>query len=441
MSVQSQKNLCIQLAGFDLDAPGGAQAKGVVIAPDYVAGMSVGIRMMTEQECLQGFRSKRSAQENAKFFRARPTIEKWANGYTVGRNTIDPMNIGGLMMFHGCTFDRDNSTDELPVYKAEYAENYGNDMNRAVLYGSGRVNVREYNGRTYANLELLHIQDAVEVKSLDDVANFYAERMTGAADHLFQQDVRLESIGALRLIKDGGKVVARPFYVPSEQVEGKDANGNSVKVRVPGDAMNAMDHAFVQGQQAGGFFKVVAAALDPQRIDGLENDEQKRQASAIRRELEAGTTKVEMINGVKIDIIGDTLDLLLTEKTQLNRQMNKAMIRPAAREGEPEPAAVPGFVRMTVAVAVGKSRAVDQAPGVIVSKFANDEFAKPYSLAHIPTAMSKTAYAKEREQKSVQEAEHAASVGGVSQSEPDFSRAAEDDHKKVMAMEDNSPSP
>lgn len=76
-----------------------------------------------------------------------------------------------------------------------------------------------------------------------------------------------------------------------------------------------------------------------------------------------------------------------------------------------------------------------------MSKFANDEFAKPYSLAHIPTAMSKTAYAKEREQKSVQEAEHAASVGGVSQSEPDFSRAAEDDHKKVMAMEDNSPSP
>lgn len=441
MSYPSQKNLCIQLAGFDLDAPGGAQAKGIVIAPDYVAGMSVGIRLMTDQECLQGFRKERSTQDNAKFFKARPTIEKFAKGYTVGRNAIDPMNIGGLMMFHGCTFDRDNSSDELPVYKAEYAENYGNDMNRAVLYGSGRVNVREYNGRTFANLELLHIQDAVEVKSLEDIQNFYAERMTGSADHLFQRDVRLESIGALRLVKDGGKVVARSFYVPSVEVDGKDADGNTLKVRVPGDALNAMDHAFVQGQQAGGFFKVVAAALDPTHMNSLGSDEQKRQANALRLELEDGTTKIEMIHGVKMDIIGDTLDLMLKEKTQLNRQMTKALIVPAARQGEPDPAPVPGYVRMTVAIAVGKSRAVDQAPGVIVAKFANDEFAKPYSLAHIPTAMSKTAYAKEREQQSVREAENAARNGGVSQFEPDVTQAAEAEHQKNLVMEDNSPSP
>ena len=75
-----QANIALQITGHDLTAPNGGYVYGTVRAPDWMAGDEIAVRLTTPEEGVATFRSKYSAEANAKFERTRPTIQTQGPG-------------------------------------------------------------------------------------------------------------------------------------------------------------------------------------------------------------------------------------------------------------------------------------------------------------------------------------------------------------------------
>lgn len=371
-----QSNLCIQLSGFDLDAPNGGYANGVVVAPAHRMGEEVSIRMMTQEEALAGFRQKYDEKANKKFFKNAPTIEGWAKGFNVGANTIPPMEVGGYMQFTGCTRDAQASVDGVNVYKAQYSENYGNDLGRGVIHGMGRY--VERNG--FAALEVMRVDEAQVIKSVDDLRNFYAEHMVA---ELPDQPVQREPLAVLRIATlEGpykGATKACMLYVP------KDKNADYT----PFSAEQAFTDAFVEGKQAKGLASIVAAALDDDLMQALPEDF-RRDAQYLKNDLNSGKKAIEMIAGDRFPVVGTTLESLQKEGSKMNRYVQKGILK--AESGD----TYPGFVAMTVATAYGVEPDNGGKANIILSKFANDEWALPWTMGNMPTSHVASKFVQER---------------------------------------------
>eukprot|EP01035_Chromulina_nebulosa_P005664 gene5664-7687_t len=173
-----QANICLQISGHDLTAPNGGVVHGVVVSPHWLEGDQVQVRLTNEAESVATFRKDRSPAENQKFFRTRPTIEKLMNGFKVGRNDIPPMNEGGYLMMYSATKDHDATVEGQPqVWKAQYADNFGNDPSYSVRNAFTRVRVEEATEKSSArgSVEMLFPGDARLIKSIDDLRAFYAD--------------------------------------------------------------------------------------------------------------------------------------------------------------------------------------------------------------------------------------------------------------------------
>lgn len=411
-----QTNLCLQVSGFDLTHPAGPVAKGIVVGHPMMEGEEVSVRLYKREEAEVSYFSAKPKNWLDTHFSRRPSIENFSNGFKVGRNVIPPMEPGALLMLHGCIKDwdamPDGSTER--VWKSQYAESFTKTPESVVLYGAGKVDVREYGGKTFANLDLLKVADAVVIQTNDDVVKFYADYMepttTVGAGSLNVENIATSPIANFRLVNERtGQQWSAFAYNQSVKKEFQTDEGPK-QFSVPGDMADSYLAAFVQGTQSQGKLKLLGAALSPELFDALDDESIKADAAVLRDRLQSGELKIEAIPGLRIPIVGTSLEELLGEGTQLNRAFNETFmpIENAARQRE----FVPGFMPMTVSVMPGKSPVEGQPRGVIVSKFVNDENARPRSMNLLRTNNWVPDFTREREQAQAQRAEQAAAKGG-----------------------------
>src|ERR1035437_238044 len=365
-----QANLCLQIVGWDAAAPKGGVVKGVVRTPDWLAGEEVALRLQSVEEGAETFRKGKTAAENLKFDKTRPSISKLMSGFKVGKNDIEPMQVGGLLMAFGAIKDVAASVDGGPVtWKAQYIRNYGNDSSRDVLYGLVKVHVDagDANRRPRASLDLLSPRDSRLINSIDDFRKFYDECMVGQFD-----GVEHHANAAIRLIApDGNQVKSLMTYsvynkvsVPSK-VEGDEP----IEISVPATAEQTWKEAVEDGKQAKGMLKLIAAALsgDSSKLD----PSQARMAQALKADLASGKLKIEAIPGRRLPIVGTSLDDVLDESNHLYKEARKCLV---AQDGSDNK--VPGFVRVSVGVMVSAPDGGNRPDSMIVTQFAADAFVK-----------------------------------------------------------------
>jgi len=226
-----QANICIEVTGYDLAAPDGARVLGIARAPAWAQGQEFSIRLQNEQESKETFRKGKDAKANDKFFKTRPSIENLANGYKVGKNTVEPMQEGGFLMLYGCVRDGKTNDGEPQRFKAQYPQNFGNDPSRSVMAGMARITYREErveNGRTFGargQMEILSPEHAAMITSIDGLRNFYADFMAGEVN-----GVQYDGMVALRLVED---LPAEPGKDVRSQVYTGFAYAAKSEVQVP----------------------------------------------------------------------------------------------------------------------------------------------------------------------------------------------------------------
>lgn len=411
-----QTNLCLQISGHDLSAPNGGVVQGVVVAPAWLAGDQVAVRLMNEAESMATFRKDRTPTENRKFFdKSRPTIEKLMTGFKVGRNDIPAMNAGGYLMMYGCTKDHDAFVEGQPtVWKAQYAENYGNDPSRDILHGVARVSIEPAteNSRAYGNIDILFPRAASLVQSIDDLRGFFEDCMDGqlnGTEHNAQ--------AVIRLIANNGDVKSFFTYSARQEVQFTGEDGQARTVKVPASAAQTWKEAVEDGVQAKGGIKMIAAALSGD-YKGLSPD-LARSAQAINADLASGELKIEAMPGRRIPLVGDSLEWAMDPSNKLSRQAKRCEMKQEdpRNPGEQNARTVLGYVGMTVGVMAMTPRADGLAEPLIVTKFSADEFAKAKSVKYIVTENFQPAYSRDRDQKAANEAVAAGTQGGVPQSE------------------------
>lgn len=430
-----QTNICLQISGHDLTAPNGGVVHGVVVAPGWLAGDEISARLTNEAESLATFRKEHTPAENKKFFKNRPTIEKMLTGFRVGANEIPPMTVGGYMMLYSATKDHDATVEGQPkVWKAQYAENFGNEATHEVRHAFTRVNLEAETENLPArgSVEMLFPADARLIKDLDDLRGFYADCMDGQLG-----DVEHNANAALRLIAPGGEVKTFMTYSARQEVQIQDSDGNPLTVKVAASHEQTWKEAVVDGTQAKGALKLIAAALSG-NFEGLQGG-QADLAKQLAGEFERGEVKLEAIPGRRIPLVGASLEWALTPGNKLERQAKKclATIEDAGNPGQAR--TVPGFVPMTVSLMCMPARAEGLPERQIVAKFAADEFAKARTVSYIPTANVETRYSQERDLKAAEASVAAAEQGGIAASSyeppeiPDHEAALEGESQALAA--------
>lgn len=414
-----QTNICLQIRGHDPSAPHGGTVHGVVVAPAWLAGEEVGVRLMNEAESVATFRKDRSPAENRKFFdKSRPTIDKLMNGFQVGRNQIPAMGEGGFLMMYGCTKDVVSKEQGVPtVWKAQYAENFGNDAGRRILYpGLGRVTVNEATEThsAYGNLDMLYPQFATTIQSIDDLRQFFDVCMDGQHD-----GTEHNAQSVIRAITPGGDVKSFFTYSAKAKVEREDGT----TFNVPASAAQTWKEAVEEGVQAKGAIKVIAAALKGDYA-GL-SAEHAGMAKGLNADLAAGTIMLEAIPGRRIPLVGDSLEWVMDPGNKLSKAAARCNMKVEDGQSPDGFRMVKGFVGMTVGVMERGPRAPGLPEAIIVTKFAVDEFAKAKGPSFIPTENFKPAYTQRVDQAAEQAAANAAAQGGVSQTEYDDPRGDE----------------
>jgi hypothetical protein len=418
---ERQMNICMKLQKFDMSVPHGGAAIGEIVSPAWLQGQVVPIRMLDVQESKDSFRSGYDQKSNDQFFRRRASLQQFQDGYVVGRNHIDPMQAGGFIMFHGCTFDRELSTAEAPMWKAQYIENYGHEQDRAILQGAGRVSVREHEGATYANLDLLHVDDSQFVFSMSDVTRFYEENMKGIDADMGNEGAKLNAtkypLALVRIAYSNGSSKSGLAYTERVEQIVKDSEGQDLKIKVPGNHLDAMAAAFVSGKQGNGFFQMIGGALSDEVLKSVP-EELQPMSLALRKDIDADRARIEMIPGARIPIVGKSLDDLMNEKHQLNRVAAKCWAKVEGRDGQPAQSVL-GYIKMTVGVMTGKASIPGVAPNFIVTKFTEDEFAKARSANMLQTPLFNPVFTQQREHEANQRAQAAAQMGGVPHTDPE----------------------
>lgn len=421
-----QANICIRISGSDLSAAHGGVVNGVVVAPGWMAGDEVKVRLMNEQESVETFRKKFDEATNKKFFaKGRPTVASLMGGYKVGSNHVTAMKEGGFLMCYGATKDeamtKQGGEGAPTVWRAQFMENFGNDLSRSVLHGAARVTVDQAPGRApRGHIDLLDTRGAVEITNIDELRSFFGEHMEGQRDGV---EVNCNSL--IRIFSPDGNQV-KPFWVysPRQKHEVEAADGSKVGVSIADTAEAAWNEAIVEGKQARGLGKVVAAALQND-FTGLEG-KHLEQATSLRKELEAGTLKIEAVPGRRIPLVGKSLEDVMDDGSKLNRAANACVI-----QTENNGIAF-GFVPMAVGTMTNRKSGLsgNLPDGTIVTKFTADEFAKARDLEHLATAVLRPVFTKKREEEQEQVAAQAALEGSVQAS--DFQEA---DADQVMGSE------
>lgn len=409
-----QANICIQIRDFDLSAPGGAAVIGIARSPAFLEGQEVSIRLQNENESLATFRKDKDGKANEKFFRTRPTIEKLHDGYRVGRNDVPAMQPGGFLMMYGCLRDGRAPEGSPEQWKAQYPENFGNDMNRDVFAGVGRVTVRdarEEGGRSYkasGKIELLSPADARLVSSLEELKGFYDDWMVGD-----RGGVQNDAMAALRICDKATNTVKSCFvFTPRVPVEVPDVqNGGMREIKIPGNSEAARS----QLKQSDGLQKIIYLAL-AKDFSGLESSDKKvsdtaRFAKMLAGELESGKLTLEAIPGMVIPLVGDSLEEAMDPASKLGRVAQRSWYKkdPSASAGAKDNMAN-GFVRMTVGIMT--SEVVGAPQSVIATRFAADANAYAYGINNVRTANVSPAFGKQRDQQAEQQSEQAAAAGG-----------------------------
>jgi len=407
-----QTNICLQISGHDLTAPNGGVVQGVVVAPPWLEGDRVQVRLTNEAESVATFRKDRSAAENQKFFRTRPTIEKLVNGYKVGRNDVPPMIEGGYLMLYSATKDHDATVEGQPqVWKAQYADNFGNDPSYSVRHAFTRVRVEEATEKTPArgSVEMLFPSDARLINTIDELRGFYADCMDGQL-----HGVEHNANAVLRLIAPGGEVKTFMTYSARQEVQIQDADGNPLTVKVPASHEQTWKEAVVDGAQAKGGVKLIAAALSG-NFEGLQGKEADL-AKQLAGEFQRGEVKLEAIPGRRVPLVGASLEWALEPGNKLERQAKRCLAKVEDGQNPGQTRTVPGFVAMTVSLITMPPRAEGMPERQIIAKFAADEFAKARTVSYIPTENVKTQYSQERDLKSAEASAAAAEKGGIAAS-------------------------
>lgn len=428
-----QTNIAIQITGQDLSAPNGGVVHGIVRAPEWLAGDEVSVRLMNEQEGLETFRKKYTPAENRKFFdKSRPTIAKLMTGFKVGKNDIEPMQVGGYLMFFGATKDMAATKEGSPtVWKAQYPENYGNDSSRDVLHGLARVTVDHggENRRPRSYLDILFPNQATEIKSIDDLRAFYDEHMEGQVNGV---DTNAQSVFRLVTSDDQVKTLfsysARNTLEIPAAVDGEPAR----RVSVSASAEQTWKEGVVEGKHGKGLLRVVAAALGGA---GLTIDPaQTGMVEKLKADLAAGTIRIEGIPGRRIPVIGSSLDDVLDPDTRLAKQAQKCLVAVTGRDDK-----VPGFVKMTVGTMTSTPKGGGNLPDTtIVTKFAADEFAKARTVDYVATPNYSPRFTADRDAEANQAAEAAAAAGGQEHSPLEEPAMAGGDEPEAAAEQDRS---
>lgn len=401
-----QANICIEVTGYDLAAPDGARVLGIARAPAWAQGQEFSIRLQNEQESKETFRKGKDAKANDKFFKTRPSIENLANGYKVGKNTVEPMQEGGFLMLYGCVRDGKTNDGEPQRFKAQYPQNFGNDPSRSVMAGVARITYREErveNGRTFGargQMEILSPEHAAMITSIDGLRNFYADFMAGEVN-----GVQYDGMVALRLVEDlpaePGKDVRSQVYTGFAYAAKSEvqvpAGEETRTIRVPASAEESF--AALAGRE--GVSRLVYAALSGER-EGLEAKEA-QQADQIAADLAAGALRVEAIPGRVLPIVGDSLEEVMDKESMLGKNASRCQYQ--TEDGK----SLNGFVRLTTGV---MTKAQDGAPdSIIVTRFATDVGAKGMSINSVVTPNVKPVWGQSRERAAEQAAAKAAEQG------------------------------
>lgn len=421
-----QTNITLQVQQFDLSAPNGGVVRGRVLTPPHMAGQETAIRLLTQEECNNGFLAGKDPRKKAAFHNRRPTVEGYANGWSLGKDrNVDPFPVGGIMMFHGATIDQEASTQDSPVWKAEYLENYGAQADRSVIHGAARVSIQDYTDKgtgalkTYANIDLLQTDRARQIKGHEDLNQFFATNMTSLVHEVGVREMVAiqQPIAVLRVLDvETGGVFSRMAYTQNVEKE-VEIDGVLRKITAPGDGMDNYLAAVVNGEQGRGFFRVLSVALGNEDLAERLKDQEREVAAAISEGLTSGRYQVEAIPGFRLPIVAKSLEEVLDSSKPLGRTAEKCFLKEQDDAGKwfvPENPKV-GFLKMTVGLMQVPSRNPNGPGGVIVSRFTEDEFAYPYSQDMLATPAFRPAWAMRFEDFSRRQAEQAAEQGGVPQ--------------------------
>lgn len=420
-----QANLCLQVSGYDQDAPDGGRVIGVAVSPEWARGAEFSVRMLTQEEALATHRKDKSAQDNAKFFSKQITIGKLANGQKVGNNRVDPIQIGSFIMAYGATKDGARPESGPAPWKAQYIDNFGNDASRRIETGLARVTVkpeREYQGRHFGpqgSMELLYAADAQVVTSIDGLKRFFEDYLQGEVNGAIN-----DAIAAVRVVSDlpasdgqepRSQVFSGMLYAAKKDLEVTTDNGPKT-IKVPASAADTFQKA-ATGQP--GLVRTVIAALSGDKT-GLDERNQKLVAD-LQADLAAGKVRIEVIPGQQLPIIGTSLEDLMRANSKLANAAAKCQYKNAENK------VVNGFVKMTTGVKV-EPRFGGGPDSVFVTQFAADVGAKGMSINSVITPNVKPVWGVDREAAAERDAQAAANSGA-------------DAHPGIDADHDADPAP
>lgn len=247
----------------------------------------------------------------------------------VRRDQHGLMAPGLMVLFHECV--PGHSPDDIPTWHSRLAESMDFESKRGVVHGLCRVVVDKEVPR--ANIDILQVDLARRIDTLANLHEFYEQFLD---EHV--NGVENNANCVLRIVSPhSDQVVTMWTYVARETVR----LSPSRKFTLPASMRKTWDEAIVQGTQAKGLIRMVAAALG---ANVTQPPEKQQLTDDLRRDMAMGRVFVEAIPGQRVRILWDTLDQVMRPGTRLARTAAQCQMKKSS--GEP----IVGFVPMTVSL-------------------------------------------------------------------------------------------
>lgn len=257
---------------------------------------------------------------------------------------------------------------------------------RKMLYGMSRVSVvpaGSAHQRARAHIDILATHQAERIYSLGDLQEFFNFHMRGEID-----GVENNANSLIRLISpQSGQIITLWVYSARRNMElPGSGNGRPRTFSIPDSAEATWNEAVVQGRQAKGLAKVLAAALGA-KVDGMRPEHIKL-AADLSADLANDRILIEAIPGQRIRIIGDSLQQLVDPDAYPDSHLAKYAKQCWIHETDAgKDAWVQGFLPMHTNVLVSKpmARDINQVATVVAAKFISDHDQRPSSVQNLST--------------------------------------------------------
>lgn len=301
-------NIALQVTGFKIINPYVAQYTGSVMAPSFLRGKEVKIKL-THYNAWQLRNARNLDQILSSIQRLGfETVEQFQAD--VDHNFASMSIRNTVAVFQGCLQSEDNPYE----WGCWIGEAVGVVPTNDAIYGYVRLQSKKGASSTRVIADFLYPDQAALITDINDLKDFFAR-------HLCESVRGVENNGnCLFRIKSkhSKKISSFWVYVARKDVSYTDKGGRERQFSIPDSLEKTWADAVVHGKQSSGLCRVVAKALGDSSIE-LDKPEHRALARDIADGLSTGAIRIEAIPGQRHRLMGEVLKHIHSADSHLSK--------------------------------------------------------------------------------------------------------------------------